>query len=32
MIRLRISAGRKVKGKTCCWGGGAAMTVEGGEE
>ena len=31
MIRSRISAGRVVKGKTC-WGGGAAMTVVGGEE
>ena len=31
MIRMRISAGREVKGKTCCcWGGGAAMTVFGG--
>ena len=32
MIRLRISAGREVKEKTCCWGGSVAMTVVGGKE
>ena len=32
MIRLRISAGREVKGKTCCWGGTVAMTVVGKSE
>ena len=31
MIRSRISAGREVKGKTCCWGASVAMTVVGGE-
>ena len=32
MIRLRISAGREVKEKTCCWGGSVAMTVVGAGE
>ena len=32
MIRLRISAGREVKGKTCCWGGSVAIIVVGGGE